>query len=141
MNAFAQDWVLLNNNFKCNYDKNKNCYFNLYENDYDNYLYAINLERHEFKNLKLTLFIEYLNSNELEIKINDEKYFFKNNYLKQRILEPIHEVTIKSKKDDFDRLVLRTNQNDYIIKVWNNLVKLEFYIYYKGNNLISNKSL
>ena len=63
--SFAEEWVLLNNDFECTNDKNKSCYFNLYDNDNDTYLHAINLERHEFKNLKLSLFIEYLNSDEL----------------------------------------------------------------------------
>ena len=134
--SFAEDWVLLNNDFECTNDKNKSCYFNLYDNDNDTYLHAINLERHEFKNLKLSLFIEYLNSDELALKINGENYSFKNNYTKGGILESFHEVTIKSKRDDFDRLILRTNQNDYMIKVWKNLERLEFYLYYKDEKFI-----
>ena len=34
LNAFSQDWVLLNNDFECTNDKNKSCYFNLYDRTY-----------------------------------------------------------------------------------------------------------
>ena len=151
----AEDWVLLEKDFECVNKRGKSCYIGL-TNDTDNetYLSYITIRRHAFKEFKLSLFVDYLNSDEFEVFINEQGYSFQNNYNRGYLSKYIEEIITNKyiadgyyeenhlfKPDTFKRVLIKTNQNDYMIKIWDNLEKLEFYMYYKDENFLPSAKL
>ena len=142
--SFAEDWILIKKDFECFQERGRSCYIFLAENkENETYLSYINIKRHAFKEFKLSLFVDYLSSDEYEILINEEKYSFKNNYKRGYLSKYIEEIITNQniadvyysenhpfKTDSFERVFITTHENKYMIKIWDNLERLEFYWYY-----------
>ena len=78
--SFAEDWILIKKDFECFQERGRSCYI-FFADDTDNetYLSYINIKRHAFEEFKLSLFVDYLSSDEYEIFINDENKFPRKN--------------------------------------------------------------
>ena len=75
--SFSDDWILIKKDFECFQERGRSCYVFLAENeDNETYLSYINIKRHAFKEFKLSLFVDYLSSDEYEIFINEKKIYF-----------------------------------------------------------------
>ena len=146
--SFAEDWILIKKDFECFQERGRSCYIFLAEDkDNETYLSYINIKRHAFKEFKLSLFVDYLSSDEYEIIINDEKHYFKNNYKRGYLSKYIEEIITNKyiadeyysenhpfKTNTFERVFIETDKDKYMIKIWDNLERLEFYWYYKDEN-------
>ena len=146
--SFSDDWILIKKDFECFQERGRSCYVFLAENKYnETYLSYINIKRHAFKEFKLSLFVDYLSSDEYEIIINDEKHYFKNNYKRGYLSKYIEEIITNKniadgyytenhpfKTDTFERVFIKTDKDKYMIKIWDNLERLEFYWYYKDED-------
>ena len=151
--SFAEDWILIKKDFECFQERGRSCYIFLAEDkDNETYLSYINIERHAFEEFKLSLYVDYLSSDEYEIFINDEKYSFKNNYKRGYLSKYIEEIITNQniadgyysenhpfKTDTFERVFIETDKDKYMIKIWDNLERLEFYWYYKDEDFYLTK--
>ncbi len=155
LKVFSEEWLLILKDFECVNERGKFCYIGLKnQNDNSTFLSEINIQRHAFKEFKLTLFVEYINSDVLEIFINNKKYYFKNNYSRGYLSKYVEEIITNKnivdgyysenhlfKVGTFERVIIKTNQNTFMIKIWDNLERLEFYVYYKDEKLTYNMKI